>query len=134
VFVKQKLNKNNYSSGDELASSVSLTRAGNEILSETSCDARLIIDGKVWDKLQLLTDKDGKCNVRFKLPNKVIKDAYIQIHTEFQGVAETHSERIPILNKNVEMAVYLSSGGEGFVAGLKNKMVFLNLRVILWVI
>lgn len=129
-FIKQETTKNSYVAGDTVISDVEITKSGGDPIAGMECIVKTIVDGEVIREYTVFTDENGKLQVVFPLMGEVnlgngkdLKDAYIQISSSYQGHSETNSLRVPVLNKEVELATFLASGDDEMLLNVENEIV-----------
>ncbi len=113
-----------YSPGEEVTATVQVTRAEGGIPAGAKVSATATVDGKEFFRTDDLTvNKNGLCEVKFKLPAKLESaDGSLVFSIADGGVVENAGKTIPILLNNFTIDFY-PEGGE-LIAGVENRVYF----------
>lgn len=113
-----------YSPGEEVAATLQVTRAEGGIPAGAKVNVSATVDGKAFfHAADLTVDKNGLCEVKFKLPEKLESaDGSLVFSVADGGVVENAGKTIPILLNNFNIDFY-PEGGD-LIAGLENRVYF----------
>ncbi|MFP3597118.1 TonB-dependent receptor plug domain-containing protein [Chryseobacterium sp. SIMBA_029] len=103
--------KKGYGAGDEVLADFSMKSLANLPIPFYEAEFTVMHNGEIISVGKLLTDKDGKVQLKFKLP-VVLKssDALLNIKVNFDGFAESISRNIPIVLNNLDVQ-FMPEGG-----------------------
>ncbi len=120
-----KLNfpKRGYGPSEQVIADFEAKKLNNSPLANTEIQYQIKLDGKVIQTQKMLTDKNGKAQITFQLPNDLkTPDGTLNIKIPFEGQTEAIARSIPITLDYIDLKFY-PEGGD-LVAGLKNRVAF----------
>ncbi|WP_390455245.1 TonB-dependent receptor plug domain-containing protein [Chryseobacterium sp. Alg-005] len=123
ILMKLDFPKKGYGEGDEVLADFSMRSLSNLAIPFYEADYTVMHDGEIVAQGKLMTDKEGKRQLNFKLP-EVLKssDALLTIKVNFEGFTESISRNIPIVLNNVDLK-FMPEGGT-FINGLEQNIAF----------
>lgn len=123
ILMKLDFPKKGYGAGDEVLADFSMRSLSNLPIPFYEADYTVMHNGEIISKGKVMTDKEGKKQVKFNLPT-VLKssDALLNIKVNFDGFTESISRNIPIVLNNLE--VKLMPEGGTFINGLEQNIAF----------
>ncbi|WP_426479245.1 TonB-dependent receptor plug domain-containing protein [Chryseobacterium sp. CBSDS_008] len=123
ILMKLDFPKKGYGPGDEVAADFSMRSLANLPIPFYEADYTVMHNGETVSTGKLITDKEGKKRVSFKLP-EVLKsaDALLNIKVNFDGFTESVSRNIPIVLNNLDVK-FLPEGGT-FINGIEQNIAF----------
>ena len=109
--------------GDEVSADFSMRSLSNLPIPFYEADYTIMHNGETISEGKLITDKEGKKLLTFKLP-EVLKssDALLNIKVNFDGFTESISRNIPIVLNNLDVK-FLPEGGT-FINGIEQNIAF----------
>jgi len=123
--IKKKLEflRKAYGPGDEVTATIEVRCPTGEGLGNHPLTAVVRLDGQPMPRFKLGTDGRGDGLVRFTLPQQIeAGDGLLTVMVEDGGVTESITRRIPILLKQVRIALFPEGGN--LVAGLQTRVYF----------
>src|SRR5262249_30202683 len=112
-----------YGPGDSVVAAVTVKRQTGEPLASQRLTGVVTIDDAEWKRVSVTTDAEGKATVKFDLPTEMGRgDGLLTLLADDGGVTESMQKRIPIVLKEISVALY-PEGGE-LVAGLPGRVYF----------
>ncbi|MDN3692214.1 TonB-dependent receptor plug domain-containing protein [Chryseobacterium tructae] len=123
VLMKLDFPKKGYGPGDEVIADFSMRSLSNLPIPFYEADYVVTHNGDVVTEGKLITDKEGKKRLQFKLP-KVLKssDALLNIKVNFDGFTESIAKNIPIVLNNLDVK-FLPEGGT-LINGIEQNIAF----------
>lgn len=123
ILMKLDFPKKGYGPGDEVTADFSMRSLSNLPIPFYEADYTVMHDGETISEGKLITDKEGKKQLTFKLP-EVLKssDALLNIKVNFDGFTESISRNIPIVLNNLDVK-FLPEGGT-FINGIEQNIAF----------
>ncbi|UKB81109.1 TonB-dependent receptor plug domain-containing protein [Chryseobacterium sp. MEBOG07] len=123
ILMKLDFPKKGYGPGDEVTADFSMRSLSNLPIPFYEADYTVMHDGETISEGKLITDKEGKKQLIFKLP-EVLKssDALLNIKVNFDGFTESISRNIPIVLNNLDVK-FLPEGGT-FINGIEQNIAF----------
>ncbi|MCX8531246.1 TonB-dependent receptor plug domain-containing protein [Chryseobacterium luquanense] len=123
ILMKLDFPKKGYGAGDEVLADFSMRSLSN--LPIPFYEAFFIVthEGEKISEGSLITDKEGKHLIKFKLP-EVLKsaDALLSIKVNYDGFTESISRNIPIVLNNLDLK-FMPEGGT-FINGIEQNVAF----------
>ncbi len=112
-----------YGPGDSVTAAVTVKRQTGEPLAMQRLTGVVTIDDAEWKRVSVTTDAEGKASVKFDLPTEMARgDGLLTLMADDGGVTESMQKRIPIVLKEIRVALY-PEGGE-LVEGLPGRVYF----------
>lgn len=123
ILMKLDFPKKGYGPGDEVSADFSMRSLSNLPIPFYEADYTIMHNGETISEGKLITDKEGKKLLTFKLP-EVLKssDALLNIKVNFDGFTESISRNIPIVLNNLDVK-FLPEGGT-FINGIEQNIAF----------
>ncbi|CAI8769353.1 TonB-dependent receptor plug domain-containing protein [Chryseobacterium sp. IT-36CA2] len=123
ILMKLDFPKKGYGPGDEVTADFSMRSLSSLPIPFYEADYTVMCDGVTISEGKLITDKEGKKLLTFKLP-EVLKssDALLNIKVNFDGFTESISRNIPIVLNNLDVK-FLPEGGT-FINGIEQNIAF----------
>lgn len=123
ILMKLDFPKKGYGAGDEVLADFSMKSLANLPIPFYEAEFTLMHDGEIISTGKLLTGKDGKVQLKCKLP-VVLKssDALLNIKVNFDGFTESISRNIPIVLNNLDVQ-FMPEGGT-FINGTEQNIAF----------
>ncbi|RQO37589.1 hypothetical protein DBR39_11900 [Chryseobacterium sp. KBW03] len=123
ILMKLDFPKKGYGPGDEVTVDFSMRSLSSLPIPFYEADYTVMHDGETISEGKLITDKEGKKQLTFKLP-EVLKssDALLNIKVNFDGFTESISRNIPIVLNNLDVK-FLPEGGT-FINGIEQNIAF----------
>lgn len=123
ILMKLDFPKKGYGPGDEVSADFSMRSLSNLPIPFYEADYTVMHNGETVSEGKLITDKEGKKLLTFKLP-EILKssDALLNIKVNFDGFTESISRNIPIVLNNLDVK-FLPEGGT-FINGIEQNIAF----------
>ncbi|WP_312076399.1 TonB-dependent receptor plug domain-containing protein [Chryseobacterium sp.] len=123
ILMKLDFLKKGYGAGDEVIADFSMRSLSNLPIPFYEATFTAMHDGEKISEGSLITDKEGKYLLKFKLP-EVLKssDALLTIKVNFDGFTESISRNIPIVLNNLDLK-FMPEGGT-FINGTEQNLAF----------
>ena len=123
ILMKLDFPKKGYGPGDEVLADFSMRSLSNLPIPFYEAEFTVMHEGETIAEGKLLTDKEGKNLLKFKLPT-VLKstDALLTIKVNFDGFTESISRNIPIVLNNLDLK-FMPEGGT-FINGISQNIAF----------
>lgn len=123
ILMKLDFPKKGYGAGDEVLADFSMRSLSNLPIPFYEADFTVMHNGETISQGKLITDKEGKKQLKFNLP-AVLKssDALLNIKVNFDGFTESISRNIPIVLNNLD--VKLMPEGGTFINGIEQNIAF----------
>ncbi|WP_326984448.1 TonB-dependent receptor plug domain-containing protein [Chryseobacterium sp. MYb264] len=123
ILMKLDFPKKGYGAGDEVLADFSMKSLSNLPIPFYEADYTVMHDGEKVSEGKLITDKEGKYQLKFNLP-KILKssDALLNIKVNFDGFTESISRNIPIVLNNLD--VKLMPEGGSLINGIEQNIAF----------
>jgi TonB-dependent SusC/RagA subfamily outer membrane receptor len=123
ILMKLDFPKKGYGAGDEVLADFSMRSLSNLPIPFYEASFTVMHNGEMVSEGKLITDKEGKNQLKFKLP-EVLKssDALLNIKVNFDGFTESISRNIPIVLNNLDVK-FMPEGGT-FVNGIEQNIAF----------
>ncbi|WP_185113823.1 TonB-dependent receptor plug domain-containing protein [Chryseobacterium sp. Leaf405] len=123
ILMKLDFPKKGYGAGDEVLADFSMRSLSNLPIPFYEASYTVMHDGEMFSEGKLITDKEGKYQLKFKFP-AVLKssDALLNIKVNFDGFTESISRNIPIVLNNLEVK-FMPEGGT-FINGIEQNVAF----------
>ncbi|WP_160140195.1 TonB-dependent receptor plug domain-containing protein [Chryseobacterium sp. c4a] len=123
VLMKLDFPKKGYGPGDLVTADFSMRSLSNLPIPFYEADYVVTHNGETITEGKLITDKEGKKLLQFKLP-QVLKssDALLNIKVNFDGFTESISRNIPIVLNNLDVK-FLPEGGT-FINDIEQNIAF----------
>lgn len=123
ILMKLDFPKKGYGAGDEVLADFSMRSLGNLPIPFYEAYFTVMNQGEKIMEGNLITDKEGKYLLKFKLP-EVLKssDALLNIKVNFDGFTESISRNIPIVLNNLDLK-FMPEGGT-FINGIEQNITF----------
>lgn len=123
ILMKLDFPKKGYGAGDEVLADFSMRSLSNLPIPFYEADYTVLHNGEKINEGKLITDKEGKYLLKFKLP-EVLKssDALLNIKVNFDGFTESISRNIPIVLNNLDVK-FMPEGGT-FINGIEQNIAF----------
>lgn len=123
ILMKLDFPKKGYGPGDEVSADFSMRSLSSLPIPFYEADYTVMHNGETISEGKLVTDKEGKKLLTFKLPD-VLKssDALLNIKVNFDGFTESISRNIPIVLNNLDVK-FLPEGGT-FINGIEQNIAF----------
>lgn len=123
ILMKLDFPKKGYGPGDEVTADFSMRSLGNLPIPFYEADYVVTHNGKIVTEGKLITDKEGKKLLQFRLPKSLqSSDALLNIKVNFDGFTESISRNIPIVLNNLDVK-FLPEGGT-FINGIEQNIAF----------
>ncbi|MCW1961382.1 TonB-dependent receptor plug domain-containing protein [Chryseobacterium viscerum] len=123
ILMKLDFPKKGYGPGDEVTADFSMRSLSNLPIPFYEADYTVMTNGETVSEGKIITDKEGKNQLSFKLP-EILKssDALLNIKVNFDGFTESISRNIPIVLNNLDVK-FLPEGGT-FINGVEQNIAF----------
>ncbi|TZF99306.1 TonB-dependent receptor plug domain-containing protein (plasmid) [Chryseobacterium panacisoli] len=123
ILMKLDFPKKGYGPGDEVTADFSMRSLSNLPIPFYEADYTVMTNGEIVSEGKLITNKEGKNQLTFKLP-EVLKssDALLNIKVNFDGFTESISRNIPVVLNNLDVK-FLPEGGT-FINGIEQNIAF----------
>ncbi|MEC3875596.1 TonB-dependent receptor plug domain-containing protein [Chryseobacterium salviniae] len=123
ILMKLEFPKKGYGAGDEVLANFSMRSLSNLPIPFYEGDYTVMHNGEKISEGKLITDKEGKNQLKFRLP-AVLKssDALLTIKINFDGFTESISRNIPIVLNNLDVK-FMPEGGT-LVNGIEQNIAF----------
>ncbi|KQR91110.1 hypothetical protein ASG01_14600 [Chryseobacterium sp. Leaf180] len=123
ILMKLDFPKKGYGAGDEVLADFSMRSLSNLPIPFYEAAFTVMHQGEKINEGTLITDKEGKYLLKFKLPD-VLKssDALLNIKVDFDGFTESISRNIPIVLNNLDLK-FMPEGGT-FINGIEQNVAF----------
>lgn len=123
ILMKLDFPKKGYGAGDEVLADFSMRSLSNLPIPFYEADYTVMHNGEKISEGKLITDKEGKKQLKFNLP-AVLKssDALLNIKVSFDGFTESVSRNIPIVLNDLDVK-FMPEGGT-FINGLEQNVAF----------
>ncbi|MDG4652736.1 TonB-dependent receptor plug domain-containing protein [Chryseobacterium arthrosphaerae] len=123
ILMKLDFPKKGYGPGDEVTADFSMRSLANLPIPFYEAEYMVMHNGETVSDGKLITDKDGKKILKFKLP-PVLKsaDALLNIKVNFDGFTESVSRNIPVVLNHLD--VRLMPEGGMLVNGIEQNIAF----------
>ncbi|MBW7674930.1 TonB-dependent receptor plug domain-containing protein [Chryseobacterium chendengshani] len=123
ILMKIDFPKKGYGAGDEVLADFSMRSLSNLPIPFYEADFTVMHSGEKINEGKLITDKEGKYLLKFKLP-QVLKssDALLNIKVNFDGFTESISRNIPIVLNHLDVK-FMPEGGT-FINGIEQNIAF----------
>lgn len=123
ILMKLEFPKKGYGPGDEVLADFSMRSLSNQVIPFYEADYTVMHNGEIVSEGKLITDKEGKKQLKFNLPG-VLKssDALLNIKVNFDGFTESISRNIPIVLNYLD--VKLMPEGGTFINGIEQNIAF----------
>ncbi|MET3536168.1 TonB-dependent receptor plug domain-containing protein [Chryseobacterium limigenitum] len=123
ILMKLDFPKKGYGAGDEVLADFSMRSLSNLPIPFYEADFTVMYSGETISEGKLITDKEGKKQLKFNLP-AVLKssDALLNIKVNFDGFTESISRNIPIVLNNLDVK-FMPEGGT-FINGIEQNIAF----------
>ncbi|CAD7797595.1 TonB-dependent receptor SusC [Chryseobacterium aquaeductus] len=123
ILMKLDFPKKGYGAGDEVLADFSMRSLSNLPIPFYEAYFTVMHEGEKITEGTLITDKEGKYVLKFKLPT-VLKssDALLNIKVNFDGFTESISRNIPIVLNNLDVK-FMPEGGT-FINGIEQNIAF----------
>ncbi len=121
--MKMEFEAKGYGAGDEVMAHVKFENLENRALSNYKFDVKVKLEGAEYKTLSGVTDKQGKADVKFKLPKKLsTNDGLLNILIPYQGQTESIARSIPIVLNDIDLQ-FFPEGGD-LINNMKTKVAF----------
>ncbi|PZU10656.1 MAG: hypothetical protein DI622_16005, partial [Chryseobacterium sp.] len=123
ILMKLDFPKKGYGAGDEVLADFSMRSLSNLPIPYYEAYYTVMHQGEKITEGNLITDKEGKYLLKFKLP-EVLKssDALLNIKVNFDGFTESISRNIPIVLNNLDLK-FMPEGGT-LINGIEQNIAF----------
>lgn len=123
ILMRLDFPKKGYGAGDEVLADFSMRSLTNLPIPFYEADFTVMNNGEKINEGKLITDKEGKYLLKFKLP-EVLKssDALLNIKVNFDGFTESISRNIPIVLNHLDVK-FMPEGGT-FINGIEQNIAF----------
>jgi len=123
ILMKLDFPKKGYGAGDEVLADFSMRSLNNLPIPFYEAYFTVSHEGEKIAEGSLITDKEGKYLLKFKLP-EVLKssDALLNIKVNYDGYTESISRNIPIVLNNLDLK-FMPEGGT-FINGIEQNIAF----------
>lgn len=123
ILMKLDFPKKGYGAGDEVLADFSIRSLSNLPIPFYEAYFTVSHEGEKITEGSLITDKEGKYLLKFKLP-EVLKssDALLNIKVNYDGFTESISRNIPIVLNNLDLK-FMPEGGT-FINGIEQNVAF----------
>ncbi|WP_223605642.1 TonB-dependent receptor plug domain-containing protein [Chryseobacterium sp. OSA05B] len=123
ILMKLEFPKKGYGPGDEVLADFSMRSLSNQVIPFYEADYTVMHNGEIISEGKLITDKEGKKQLKFNLP-KTLKssDALLNIKVNFDGFTESISRNIPIVLNYLDVK-FMPEGGT-LINGLEQNVAF----------
>ncbi|PJJ67497.1 TonB-dependent receptor plug domain-containing protein [Chryseobacterium geocarposphaerae] len=123
ILMKLDFPKKGYGAGDEVLADFSMRSLSNLPIPYYEAYYTVMHQGEKITEGNLITDKDGKYLLKFKLP-EVLKssDALLNVKVNFGGFTESISRNIPIVLNNLDLK-FMPEGGT-FINRIEQNIAF----------
>lgn len=123
ILMKLDFPKKGYGAGDDVLADFSMRSLSNLPIPFYEANFTVMRQGEKINEGTLITDKEGKYLLKFKLP-EVLKssDALLNIKVNFDGFTESISRNIPIVLNNLDLK-FMPEGGT-FINGIDQNIAF----------
>lgn len=123
ILMKLDFPKKGYGAGDEVLADFSMRSLANLPVPFYEADFTVMHNGEKMSGGKLLTDKDGKHRLKFKLPDPLkSSDALLTVKVYFDGFTESISRNIPVVLNNLDVK-FMPEGGT-FISGIEQNIAF----------
>lgn len=123
ILMKLDFPKKGYGPGDEVSADFSMRSLSNLPIPFYEADYTVMQNGETISEGKIITDKEGKKLLTFKLPDALkSSDALLNIKVNFDGFTESISRNIPIVLNNLDVK-FLPEGGT-FINGIEQNIAF----------
>lgn len=123
ILMKLDFPKKGYGAGDEVLADFSMRSLSNLPIPFYEAGFTVMHNGEKISEGKLITDKEGKYLLKFKLP-EILKssDALLNIKVNFDGFTESISRNIPIVLNNLDVK-FMPEGGT-LINGIPQNIAF----------
>ncbi|BEV03703.1 TonB-dependent receptor plug domain-containing protein [Chryseobacterium gambrini] len=123
ILMKLEFPKKGYGAGDEVLADFSMRSLSNLPIPFYEGDYTIMHNGEKISEGNLITDKEGKNQLKFRLP-AVLKssDALLTIKINFDGFTESISRNIPIVLNKLDIK-FMPEGGT-FINGIEQNIAY----------
>jgi len=123
ILMKLDFPKKGYGAGDEVLADFSMRSLSNLPIPFYETDFTVLHNGEKINEGKLITDKEGKYVLKFRLP-EILKssDALLNIKVNFDGFTESISRNIPIVLNNLDVK-FMPEGGT-FINEIEQNIAF----------
>ncbi len=105
------LTRKAYGPGDEVSADIELKALDDQPLSKKTFEYVLELDGKKTKTFKAKTDKKGKANIKFSLPDNLeTTDGLVNVLIEHLGQRESIARSVPIILNKIDLQ-FLPEGG-----------------------
>ncbi len=123
ILLKIDFDKEVYGPGDELIADFSVKNLENRPIANHPVRAKIFLDGKIIQELNLTTNTKGKLDIKFKLPQSLhTNDGILNVQLKYHEQTEAITRSIPIILRKIELS-FFPEGGH-IVSGTENKVAF----------
>lgn len=123
ILMKLDFPKKGYGAGDEVLADFSMRSLSNLPIPFYEAYFTVMHQGEKINEGSLITDKEGKFLLKFKLPEVLTSsDALLNIKVNFDGFTESISRNIPIVLNNLDVK-FMPEGGT-FINGIEQNIAF----------
>jgi len=123
ILMKLDFPKKGYGAGDEVVADFSMRSLSNLPIPFYEAYFTVMHQGEKISEGSLITDKEGKYLLKFKLPEILtFSDALLNIKVNFDGFTESISRNIPIVLNNLDVK-FMPEGGT-FINGIEQNIAF----------
>ncbi len=122
-YINSTFSQVSFSHEDTIRSSIKVTKRGDEPIDGLSYVATLMSNGEVLNQYRGTLDENGEDNVGFSFPSTTKDDLFLKVEASYQGNTEFLIKRVPMVKKNLELAVFYPTGVKQLVAGIFNTLV-----------
>lgn len=123
ILMKLDFPKKGYGAGDEVLADFSMRSLANLPIPFYEADFTVMQNGEVISNGKLVTDKEGKNQLRFRLPEVLqSSDGLLNIKVNFDGFTESISRNIPIVLHNLDVK-FMPEGGT-LINGIEQNIAF----------
>ncbi len=123
LLMKLDFEKKAYGAGDQVVAQFELSALDKSPLANQNLNYNIALAGNSIEQSTATTDKDGKLNLVFNLPQDLkSNDGLLNIYLSHERQMESISRSIPIVLNDIDLQFFPEGGN--FVAGIENNLAF----------
>ena len=123
ILMKLEFPKKGYGPGDEVIADYTMRNLSDQPISHYKVSYKVSLGGKVVATKEVTTNRDGKVQLQFKLPEDLnTTDGLLNVTVDYDAYKEAISRSIPIVLNKIDLQL-LPEGGS-LVAGLTGNIAF----------
>ncbi|MCC5944098.1 MAG: TonB-dependent receptor plug domain-containing protein [Bernardetiaceae bacterium] len=123
LLMKMDFPKRAHSKGDTVRADLTVRDAEDMPFADKPIQFQVNIDGKKWLKSKAQTDKEGKSQIVFQLPQDLnTTDVLLNVLIPYEGSQESISRNVPVVLNKIKLD-FLPEGGD-YIAGTTSRIAF----------